>query len=267
MKIFNLVNWSLFLLIIILISLGFKDASLLSSVIGLLFIIHCFIYVFSKKHKPLEKFLVVAWTVFVVAILYKILHYPGGDYLTIAGCLLLFIHSIIFLIKNATTNLALSFVHVTFSFWSIYLLFRVLFWDYEQTMAILAVLITIACVVLHIINRTNLKIPQYLLMVYFVFCFSLSFVHAYRVFYFFNSFSIEHTDLFARAYLSLDRYSWFLYIGGKTDEALEANRQAQISVDNRMKVHADEEAIRYSVLIKQHQQMIMEKSWVDFSWY
>jgi hypothetical protein len=67
-------------------------------------------------------------------------------------------------------------------------------------------------------------------------------------------------------YNSWDRYSWFLYIVNKQDEALEANHKAQKAMEEYLKTTHDENAVYELELIKQHEQQIKEKNWTTPPW-
>jgi len=58
-------------------------------------------------------------------------------------------------------------------------------------------------------------------------------------------------------YRAWDEYSWFLYISGKQDEAIEANQKAQKAAEERQ----NGRAVQYLKEIKQHEQQIRNKNW------
>jgi hypothetical protein len=65
-------------------------------------------------------------------------------------------------------------------------------------------------------------------------------------------------------YQSWDKYSWFLYLGNRQEEAIEANHNAQKAAEEYLKLKQDEEAIKYLTIIKQHQQQIKNKNWATY---
>jgi uncharacterized membrane protein len=71
---------------------------------------------------------IVAWIIFALGLLLKLMHLPVSSLSMVIGVLLLLLHSTIYLFKNAKTDLANSFTYLTFTSWTIYLLFRVQFW-------------------------------------------------------------------------------------------------------------------------------------------
>lgn len=62
-------------------------------------------------------------------------------------------------------------------------------------------------------------------------------------------------------YYSWDKYSWFLYISDKYEEALVANENAQKAVKICIEKYNDESAKKYSELINQHEKNIINQDW------
>jgi hypothetical protein len=218
----------------------------------------------------MKKLLIIAWTIFSIGLVFRLLHYPGTSVLSLLGTLLLLIHSIIYIAKNAKTNLPTSFLHLSFTLATIYILFRLQYWPVGPMILgysaffIIVLLVTISCFVLHITNKTPFKFPQIFLIVYFVFFFVLSFTHSDRIYYFFNLNTVLNGETRNTDYYSWDKYSWFLYIVDKQEEAIDANQNAQKAAEEYLKIIQDEEAIQYLTVIKQHGQQIQNKNWTSW---
>lgn len=218
----------------------------------------------------MKKLLITAWTIFAIGLVFRLLHFPGSELISILGTLLLFIHSIIYTAKNAKTNSPSSFLHLSYALLTIYILIRLQFWPAGpmilgfSALFIIGLLVTIACFVLHINRKIPLKFAQIFLIAYFVLYFVLSFTPSHRIYYFVNLSSIVNGDTRNVLYKSWDKYSWFLYLADKQDQAIEANLKAQKAAQKYLSMHQDEEALQYLTLIKQHGQQIEDNNWTAF---
>jgi|GEM_PF-1042665 len=208
----------------------------------------------------MKKIQIIAWTTFLIGIVFKFLHYPGASLLLLLGALLLFIHSIIYLCKNAKTNLPISFLHLSYSILTIYVLFRFQYWPGCSLLFLIGFFVTVFCFFLLFKNKTQFKLPQIFLVVYFVFFFVLSFTHSYKIYYLFNLNTVLNGEARETNYKSWDEYSWFLYIANKQDEVLEANQKAQKVAEEYLKITHNRNAVFDLELIKQHEQQIKDKN-------
>jgi len=218
----------------------------------------------------MKKFFIIAWSVFILGLFFKLFMFPGSGELLFFGCLSICIHSIIFLVKNARKDIALSFLYLSAALWTIYLLIKVKFWAGGpiilgfSTIFIIAFLVTLVWFILQIAKRSKFKLPQYALLVYFVFSIILSYTHSYHVFYFFNLNTVIHNESRNQDFTSWDKYSWFLFIADKEEEALAANNEAQKALDEYLKTSKSYASENYTNLIKQHREQISNKSWTTY---
>ena len=212
----------------------------------------------------MKKMQIIAWITFLLGIVVRLLHYPGGGTLSLLGTLLLLVHSIIYLFKNAKTNLTTSFLHLSYSVLTLYVLFRFHYWAGGVLLSLIGFFVTLFYFFLLCKNESQLKFPQIFLVIYFVFFFVLSFTHSDRIYYFFNFYPMLNSKTRETDYNSLDKYSWFLYIANKQDEALEANHKAQKVIEEYLKITSDKNAAYDLELIKQHEQQIQDKSWTTY---
>jgi hypothetical protein len=102
------------------------------------------------------------------------------------------------------------------------------------------------------------------LIVYFVFSIIISYTHSYKVFYFFNLNTVTNDESRNQDYYSWDKYSWFLYIADKNNEAIEANENAQKAVTEYLKTTHSKEAVNYMSIIKQHEEQIKNGNWASY---
>jgi hypothetical protein len=218
----------------------------------------------------MKKLLISAWTIFAIGLVFRLLHFPGSELISILGALLLFIHSSIYTARNAKTNLPSSLLHLSYAVLTIYFLFRLQFWPAGPiilgypSLFIIGLLVTIACFVLHTTRKMPLKFAQIFLVAYFVLFFVLSFTPSYRIYYFVNLSNVVNGDTRNILYKSWDKYSWFLYLADEQDQAIEANLKAQKAAKQYLSMYQNEEALQYLNLIKQHGQQIADDNWTAF---
>jgi len=218
----------------------------------------------------MKKLLIIAWSIFIIGILFRLFHFPGPSLLLILGTFLLVVHSVIFMVKNAQTDLPNAFLHLSYALLTVYLLFKIQYWSCGPmilgfTLLFIIVLLAIfTSFILFFTNKTKIQIPQILLVVYFAFIFVLSYTHSYSIYYFFNLDKTLNQDSRDTDYRTWDKYSWFLYIANKPNEALEANLNAQKALEEHLKIETDEKAIQYQTLLKQHNQKILENNWTSW---
>ncbi|MBN1463930.1 MAG: hypothetical protein JXR68_13430 [Bacteroidales bacterium] len=179
------------------------------------------------------------------------------------------LHSIIFLIKSLKNNLTASFLNLSFAFWTLYLLFRIQYWPCGpsifgfQLLFIISFIITIVYIGLHFSKSGNLKIPQILLILYFIFTITISFIHSDKIYYFFTLNEVTQKDNRENNYQAWDKYSWFLYCVDKQNEAIEANLKAQKIVEKKLKKDFVQELYYDLKNLKRHNQLIRDKNWND----
>jgi len=218
----------------------------------------------------MRKLQIIGLISFIIGLIIKLPHIPGTSLLLMIGTLLLVIDSLVFLFKNVKQNIADTFLNLTFTFWTIYLLCRIQYWSCGPSIIgfsllyFVSTVLTIIYFVLHFRNLKRIKTPQILLITYFVFSFWLSFVHSYRIFYFFNLNEVFEKNNRIENYKAWDKYSWFLYVVDKQDEAIEANQNAQRIIGEKLKTSQDNDLIKSSEIIKNHGQLIRDKNWNDF---
>jgi hypothetical protein len=217
-----------------------------------------------------KKLQIIAWISLLLGLIMKFPHYPGASLLLLIGTLLLFIHSILFFIKNIKTNLPDSFLHFAFSIWTVYLLCRIKYWSCGpmilgySLMFIISVVISITALILYFRDKTKIALPQILLIIYFLFSVWVSFIHSDKIYYFFNLNEITQMENRNENYKSWDKYSWFLYIDEKQDEALNANLNAQQIIEEKLKISQDEYLLNELNIIKEHNVLIQNKNWIDY---
>jgi hypothetical protein len=212
----------------------------------------------------MKKLYIISWIVLLTGLIFKFLHIPGnGSLLTLSGLLLL-IHSIIHLIKFAKTNLSISLLYLSFAFITIYLIVRLQFWPCPIPLFLFICILTLCSIVVNLVNRTKFQFSQILLILYFVLFYTISYVPAYKMYYSIRLNTILNGKSRNSDYRSWDKYSWFLYLRDKQAEALEANMNAANALELYLKNSNDNDAGQYLTIIKQHEQKIKDKNWIDY---
>lgn len=123
----------------------------------------------------------------------------------------------------------------------------------------MAFAMTITWLFLHFKTKSAFRIPQWILLLTFVFSVYLSFVHAYRIYYLFNLNPITSNEYSTENPAIWDKYSWFLYIGGKHEEALKANELAMKLMGEASYVPDLEKST-----IEEHRNLIETKKWLNY---
>ncbi|HTF04483.1 MAG TPA: hypothetical protein VK826_10670 [Bacteroidia bacterium] len=212
----------------------------------------------------MKLFRILSWSLLALALIFRLAHFPGAALLSIISCFLLLLHTIIFSAKNHKTNLPDSLMHATFTSWTLYLLFRIQYWPYTGHLFTVACLFTIAWLILHFSKNEKIRASQIVLVIFVAASLVIAFTPTYRIYYFFNLNSTLYSDSRHYDYRAWDKYSWFLYVSGKQEEALEANRQAQVAANECIQWPDQEDAVTYSKVITVHGQLMQAGLWASY---
>ena len=77
-------------------------------------------------------------------------------------------------------------------------------------------------------------------------------------------FGIKFNYRIEKDYFTLDKYSWFLYVDGKEDEAIQANENAQTAVEKCLQNPKYGDENEYVSFIKDHRVAIRDKTWKKY---
>jgi hypothetical protein len=209
-------------------------------------------------------FFIISCSLFVIGFLFKLLHLPGAALGLVFGSGLLVCHSLIYLLINSRTQLVKSFVFIVFAFASLYLMFRLLFWPGAQTALIAVVTTAIIGVIIMVVSKTKPTGMQLFVALYLGVCIMLGFVHSDRIYYFTNYNQLNQSPV--KYPFIWDKYSWFLYLAGRKDEAAIANANA------REALAAGHEDFYYEtrdneppqVRLERHGKLIAENGWNSY---
>ncbi|MCX8487112.1 MAG: hypothetical protein ORN53_08085, partial [Crocinitomicaceae bacterium] len=97
---------------------------------------------------------------------------------------------------------------------------------------------------------------------------SISFVPAHVITYFFDLNEMINKENNKTNFASWDKYSWFLYIHGEKERALDANHKAMEAWNYRNKVnpHSTSDNPKYvniPAIIMEHEKGIINETWTD----
>jgi len=174
-----------------------------------------------------------------------------------------------YVIKFGRTKLLDSLLNFSFSFWTIYLTIRFLFWNIGfyifgfPLFFIIPFLITITYLILLAYYHQKLRLPQIALTFYFLFSIILSCTHSDKIFYFIRLNTLINSESRKSDYYSWDKYSWFLFKVGKTNEALDANRTATKALEYNLEKtgYYDNQFLE---MINDHKEKIQKKNWTTY---
>ena len=206
-----------------------------------------------------------AWGIFFIGIALKFLHITGANISMVLSCILLGIHSIIYLCKHRKKDdISKVLLYFSYTILTIYVVGGLLFWGWIKPLFSIGLLLVIATFTLYLIRKEPFKTPQIVLIVYFVFFFILSYTPSYKIYYIFNLNTVINKEQRNTDPRPWDMYSWFLNLRGLKEEALEANQKAKKIVE----LEGDEKGLE---ILKQHEALIktenLERSELEFKWF
>lgn len=222
----------------------------------------------------MKKLSLIAWVLILLGIAFKLLHFPAAALLIIVGNLLFVFCSVSYIFLNLKVKDKDAFLYFMFAVWSIYFLFRFQYW-YGGEISILNVnvsivflfsfLITFIYVTYRLIVQVKFKIGHLIFIVFFVSNLLLSFTPAYKIFYFVHLNELINSDERDFNYLAWDKYSWFLYVAGEKDKAIDANEKAQDACRALMNQDVSNIQVeKYYEKIKTHEIQIYADTWSSY---
>jgi hypothetical protein len=212
-----------------------------------------------KKVSPFfEKLFLVPLVLFLIAFILKFTHLPGSGLLMviIAGLSLLtgIISQIVYAIKGDPIG---GLIRLTINILLIYLVFRLMYWTMAQPVFYAGMILFVLTMVLSLVKQVQMRMIHYGLVTLFVFNFVLSFVKAHKIYYTMNLTETFHSTGRNLSPLVWDKYSWFLYLAGETDKAMEANAMA-------IKIAERERYMNNLTVLQQRREMIKLGMWQEY---
>ncbi|WP_018342786.1 hypothetical protein [Cytophaga aurantiaca] len=209
---------------------------------------------------------ICSWISICLSFVFKFLHYPFAGPLIVLGVFLLFIYTVIFVIKNADKNMPEVFFHLNIFIWTTYFMFRYMYWPFAQILFTVCVCLTFIYTVLLAVNKSKIRYPQTILFTYILALGILAYTQSYRIYYFFNLNPVLNEEFNTVNYQAWDKYSWFLYGANKKEKALEANKNAKNAVQKSLEINAaDIYANMFNPYIIYHEDLIKKNNWTNYT--
>ncbi len=193
-----------------------------------------------------------------------LMHFPFNNITKIVGSALIFMHGFTYVFIKAKENIASATVPLAGSFWATYILFKVMYWSIALQFFYVALLVSLACLVLHIVYKTNFHLGHGLLIGLSVLSIAFSFVHSNRIFYFFQLNDVINSASKEYNYEAWDKYSWFSYLADDKEEAMQANEKAQTALARSIKRDGFNVDFQYMETIEKHKESILAQNWSSF---
>jgi len=212
---------------------------------------------------------IVSLSFFLLSIIFRLLHWPGASLMIIISVLLLFIFTAVNSFRKKTVFNINILGGWTLFVWSVYILFRYLYWYSGpsilgfNTLFLLAAILSIIYIFFILKNKEK-KLSTIILSMT-IFGFVLSYVPSYNICYLFDLNEIINKDNNETNYYSWDKYSWFLYISGHKDKALDANEKSIEAWHRNNEIYQipnNQDTISLTIL-KNHRQGILNENWTD----
>jgi len=212
----------------------------------------------------MKNFYIITWSLFFVGIVLKFLHITGANVLMLVSCVMLLIHSIIYLCKHVKTDYPKVLLYFSYTLLTIYVFGRICCFGFSKPVFWIALSCVIATLIVHLIKKKPFKVPQFMLVVYFVFFYVLSYTPSYKIHYVIKLNTVLNKERRDTDYYSWDKYSWFLHLRGLKEEALDANKKAQKAAELCID---DWEAQGYLEMIEYHRILILNERQIEyFEW-
>lgn len=213
--------------------------------------------------------LITSISIFLLGFTFRLLHWPGSALLTLVSIFLVFIFAIINSIsKKEIFNISIFGGWILFS-WPLYIFFKYLFWNTGpsilgfNSMFLVVFILTVIYVSTTVSGKVR-KLSKTVLTVS-IFAIIFSFIPSHSICYFFDLNEVINNEYNKTNYYSWDKYSWFLYIRGEKERALEANQKAIDAWYNSENIYytMNPESSVIPTLLDNHRQGIIDGTWTE----
>lgn len=198
----------------------------------------------------MKKILLVFYGLFCIGFALKFFHVHYNAVLMLIGLGGILITSIIAMFRKESRPIAL--LHLVLFAWLAQLLVTIKFFSFDKTALIIAAVLSVLAI------ATILKRQQFYYFIPLVICASVAlyfyFMRTDNRYYLLNvkwNYEIEYD------YITLDKYSWFLYKNGEADKALEVSDQA-------LEMARKSEQQEQIQIIEQHNEAIQNNDWKTY---
>jgi len=205
-----------------------------------------------------------SWLVTLTGFVFLFMHYPFATVIMIAGGCGLLIHSAIYFFRNSSTAPVKSLFYIVIACITLYVEARFLFWGWAKVIFYLSCLEMILWLVAVVKSRSTVSGLYLVVIMVFILGVWISFTPSYKIYYFVHLNTVLNKQTREVNYRSWDRYSWYLYLRNRFDEAFEANRKAQDAASESLRISPDRDAGNYMEFLKQHEFQIVHRQWEAF---
>lgn len=218
-------------------------------------------------------FHIISWAIAAVGFLFKLSHYPGGSLFFLLGTTLLLIHALVYLVKHYKDNLIQALFNASIALWMIYVLYRIQFWSGAQPIYWAAFALSAGTLIYFLTKKSGYHLNFMLFMAAFLLGAVLGYTSSYKIHSFVNLNPIFYADGRAENYYEWDKQTWFLYLAGKEQDALEANEQAIQALKKFGEAGHDYSIGGYPLtaeetstlqILEQRKQQIKDRTWESF---
>lgn len=215
----------------------------------------------------MKKLLLSSGLVFLTSIVFRIFHLPFSNLIALLAILLMFIFAVVHSFKKEKVWGINLFATWLIFFWSYYLFARYLFWNIGP--GILGFnalfLLTFIGTILYVVQSYSKKGISKIVVGFSLIGLSISFVPSHAILYFFDLNEMVNKENNKINFKSWDEYSWFLYIHGDKQRALDANHKAMEAWNYRNKVNPSSSPYfqKMPAIIMEHEKGIINGTWTD----
>lgn len=198
----------------------------------------------------MKKFQVIFYGIFILGFVLKFFHIHFNAVIMLIGLGGILITSIISLFNKEVRATAL--LHFALFAWLLQLLITIKFFPFEHIALIIAAALSLV-VIFEIVKKQQFKnfIP---LVICTAVALSFYFMRTDNRYYLLNvKWNYEIEDDF----ITLDKYSWFLYKNGEVDKAQEISNQA-------LEIALKTDHVDQIKLIEQHNELIRDNNWNSY---
>jgi hypothetical protein len=204
---------------------------------------------------------------FSLAILFRLFHLPSDSLLPIVSCFLLLIFAVVNTFSKKKIGKLNVFGGWVLFAWTLYILFKYQYWNMGPFFDGFSVffLLVFVLTILYFIAKS--KEWSKLVLVVSILGLVYSFVPAYVNCYFFELNEVINKENNETNFASWDKYSWFLFLNGKNEEALDANHRAVKACQKAVEVNrlSESEIKEIPNRLSQHEKAITGETdiWSD----
>lgn len=194
------------------------------------------------------------------------MHWPGTSLIAMLSVVMFFVFAIINSFNKKKIGHISVFGGWVIAAWFVYIFFKYLYWYAGPTILgfnsmFLGIFILTLIYLGTVLGGENKYLSKTVIVVSLIGTI-ISFIPSYTICYFFDLNEVINKENNPTNFHSWDKYSWFLYIRGKKEQALEANEKAINACLESGKIYNYDSSYELNVL-NGHKFGIMTDTWTD----